>query len=174
MALLTQLTNQHLATLQAIQGETGIAPSRLIQSPRFIKIVTNIFRIGRDANGKSGIGIRGNVNNILRDLAKVEKAQSIDDINREINTSSYGEPFFNVDDVSNENQAKLVKAYAKGMIDIINKDKLSFSKFVKRNKTVQKAINYAKNPASAFSDFRNAVDNPGNTDDILSKPFTNN
>lgn len=171
MALLTQLTNQHLATLQAIQGETGIAPRRLIQSPRFIKIATNIFRIGRDANGKSGIGIRGNVNNILRDLAKVEKAQSIDDINKEINSSTIEDPFFGVDDVSNEDQVRLVKAYAKGMIDIINKDKLSFSRFMKTNKRVQKAIDYVKSPGKAFSDFRNVVDNPGNTDDILSKPF---
>jgi len=174
MAFLTQLTNQHLQTLRAIQGETGIAPNRLIQSPRFRKIVTNIFRIGGDSAGNKGIGLTGDINKIMRELAKVEKAQSIDDINREINTSSYGEPFFNVDDITTEEQMKMIKAYAKGMIDIINKDKLSFSKFMKRNKTVQKAINYAKNPASAFSDFRNAVDNPGNTDDILSKPFTNN
>lgn len=170
MALLTQLTNQHLATLRAIQGETGIAPDRLIKSPRFRKMVTNIFRIGKDASGKSGIGIQGNVNAILKDLAKIENALSIDDINREINSSTIEDPFFGVDDVSNENQAKLVKAYAKGMIDIINKDKLSFSRF-KTNKTVQKAVDYVKSPGKAFSDFRNVVDNPGNTDDILSKPF---
>ena len=174
MALLTQLTNQHLKILQAIQGETGIAPSRLIQSSRFQQIVKNIFHIGQDSTGKKGIGLSGNINKIMSELAKVEKAQSIDDINKEINTSSYGEPLFNVDDISTEKEMKMIQAYAKGMIDIINKDRLSLSKFIKRNKTIQKAINYAKNPATAFSDFRNVVDNPGNTDDILSKPFRNN
>ena len=127
--------------------------------------------MGRSSNGEKGIGIAGNTNNMLRDLAKISNSNNIADINQAINTSSYGDPFFGVDEISSPDELKKFQAYAKGMTAIINKDKLSLKKFVKTNKTIQKGLDYVKNPGKAFGDFRSAVDNPGNTDDILSKPF---
>ena len=134
-------------------------------------MVTNTFSMGRSSNGEKGIGMAGDTNNILRDLAKIEKSNNVEDLNQVISTSGLGDPFFGVDEISTPAELKKFQAYASGMIDIINKDKLSLKKFVKTNKTVQKGLDYVKNPGKAFGDFRSAVDNPGNTDDILSKPF---
>ena len=55
-----------------------------------------------------------------------------------------------------EETKKKIQAFAKTFTAVLNKDQTTFSKFVKTNKTVQKAKDYVRNPAKAFSDFSGA------------------
>ena len=172
LAILTQLTNQkYLPILKSLQGETGILPQNLIRDPAFVKMMSNIFYLGRSSNGERGLTISGSVNDIKRDLKKIISATNMQELNNAISSSGYGDPAFGINDASSDQDMQKIQAFAKTFTAILNRDQTTFSKFVKTNKTVQKAKDYVRNPAKAFSDFSGAVSNPGNTADILAQPF---
>ena len=78
-----------------------------------------------------------------------------------IDGSGYGDPAFGIDNVTDDQDVRKVRAFA-----------IAFHTKVKEltNKTLN-LKQLAKNTVKAYTGFSNAVSNPGNTADILAQPF---
>lgn len=167
--LVTHLVSKdNLPIIQRLQQESGILPQTLLKDPAFLQMASNIFYLGR-TNKDRNLQMLGNTINTMSDLQKIRSVRSIEELNDLINGSAYGDPAFGINNATNNQDLRKIKAFATAFIRIAklipNRNKKSLK---------QKAKDLVKNPAKAFSDFSNAISNPGNTADILAQPFKNN
>lgn len=164
------LSKNNLPIIQRLQKQTNILPANLLKDPAFLKMASNIFYLGRSNNKDRSLQVVGNnIISITSDLQKISSARSVEELNSIINGSPYGDPAHGIDNVTNNQGLQKIKAFATAFHTIVkaipNRNKKSLK---------QKAKDLVKNPARAFSNFSNAVSNPGNTADILAQPFKNN
>ena len=161
------LSKDYLPIIKKLQQQSGVLPETLKKNPTFLKMASNIFYLGRNSKTKErGLQVSGNSINVINDLKKIISARSIEELNSLIDGSPYGDPAFGIDNVTDNQDVRKIKAFAIAFHTIVKK--------VTNNTTTTNLKKLAKNTVKAYTGFSNAVSNPGNTADILAQPFKNN